>query len=113
MDEAAVARLLNAEGVKIICGGTTAQMAARVLGEELKVEWMPPSKRPQTAAAQEKGAPPMALLKGVDLVTEGILTLGQAVELLESAARRSTICRRTTTRRPGWRAFCSRPTTST
>jgi hypothetical protein len=85
MDPLAVSKLMNAEGVKIICGGTTAQMAARVLGQELKVEWTPPSKRPQTATHKKKGTPPMALLKGVDLVTEGILTLGQAVELMETA----------------------------
>lgn len=84
LDGQAVANLMNKEGIKVICGGTTAQMAARVLGEELKVEWMPPSRR-REGSSRKKGSPPMALLKGVDLVTEGILTLGQAVELLEAA----------------------------
>jgi hypothetical protein len=35
--------------------------------------------------ARKKGSPPTALLKGVNLVTEGILTLGQAVELMRNA----------------------------
>jgi hypothetical protein len=84
LDERVVSRLLKAEGIKIICGGTTAQIAARVLGQELKVEWVPPSKR-QGELIHKKGTPPTARLEGVDLVTEGILTLGQAVELLEKA----------------------------
>ena len=83
-DDEAVARLMNSEGVKVICGGTTAQIAARVLGQQLKVEWVPPSKR-KDGAGRAKGTPPIAHLDGVDLVTEGILTLGQTVSLLEKA----------------------------
>jgi len=83
-DAAAVFRLMHSEGIKVICGGTTAQMAARVLGEELQVEWVPPSRR-HGDPGRKKGSPPTAKLKGVDLVTEGILTLGQAVTLLEQA----------------------------
>ncbi|NLE76823.1 MAG: SpoIIE family protein phosphatase [Chloroflexi bacterium] len=81
-DDAAVQRLMSAEGTKVICGGTTAQIAARVLGQELKVEWVPPSKR-QGGSAKRKRTPPTAKLQGVDLVTEGILTLAQTVERLE------------------------------
>jgi len=83
-DPVAVAKLMNAQGLKIICGGTTAQLAARVLGEELQVEWVPPSKR-QGSEGRKKGTPPVAKLAGVDLVTEGILTLAQTVERLEGA----------------------------
>lgn len=81
-DERVVRRLMSADGIKVICGGTTAQIAARVLGQELKVEWVPPSKR-QPSNTRRKGTPPLARLEGVDLVTEGILTLGQALERLE------------------------------
>jgi hypothetical protein len=82
LDESAVSRLMSLEGEKIICGGSTAQMAARVLKEELVVNWVPPAKRKNDAPKHRKGSPPTALLKGLDLVTEGILTLGQAAELL-------------------------------
>lgn len=81
-DRAVVERLMRSPGLKIICGGTTAQMAARELGEELEVEWIPPSKR-APGQRSRKGAPPTAKLNGVDLVTEGILTLSQTVEWLE------------------------------
>jgi Stage II sporulation protein E (SpoIIE) len=85
LDEFAVKRLMSAQGEKIICGGSTAQMAARVLKEELVVDWIPPAKRKKDSPKQKKGSPPTALLKGVDLVTEGILTLGQAAEILRSS----------------------------
>jgi len=84
LDDFAVKRLMSTVGEKIICGGSTAQMAARVLKEELVVDWVPPAKRKKGAPKQKKGSPPTALLKGVDLVTEGILTLGQAAEILRS-----------------------------
>jgi len=83
-DEMAVSRLMDSNGIKVICGGTTAQIAARVLGQQLKVEWVPPSKR-REGEDHAKGTPPTAHLEGVDLVTEGILTLGQTVSLLEKA----------------------------
>ncbi len=85
LDAFAVSRLEAAEGPKIICGGSTSQMAARVLGEELQVDWIPPKKRTGDAPGKKKGSPPTARLKGMDLVTEGILTLGQTVELLHQA----------------------------
>ncbi|PKN20485.1 MAG: stage II sporulation protein E [Deltaproteobacteria bacterium HGW-Deltaproteobacteria-6] len=84
MDEFAVSRLMAASGDKIICGGSTAQMAARVLNEKLDVEWIPPWKR-TGEEPKKKGSPPTATLKGVNLVTEGILTIGQALEIMRSA----------------------------
>lgn len=76
--------LMQGRGYKIICGDTTAQLTARELGQELKVEWVPPSKR-GNGTPQRKGSPPTARLNGVDLVTEGIITLSQTVALLENA----------------------------
>jgi hypothetical protein len=84
MDEFAVSRLMTAEGDKIICGGSTAQIAARVLNEKLEVEWVPPWKR-TGEEPKKKGSPPTASLKGINLVTEGILTIGQALEIMRGA----------------------------
>ncbi len=75
-DGDAVRKLMQAEGVKAICGGTTAQMAARVLGKPLRIAWQPAGKAPG------RRLPPMGLLDGVNLVTEGILTLSSAVDRL-------------------------------
>lgn len=84
MDDFAVSRLMAAEGDKIICGGSTAQMSARILKEKLEVEWAPPWKR-TGEEPKKKGSPPTAVIKGINLVTEGILTIGQALEIMRSA----------------------------
>lgn len=81
-DPEAVETLMAADGIKAICGGTTAQIASRLLDKPLRVDWVPPSKR-KGSSPRKRGAPPVAKLEGVDLVTEGILTLGQTVRLLE------------------------------
>ncbi|GHV28308.1 stage II sporulation protein [Spirochaetia bacterium] len=58
------------KGKKIISGGTSAQIISRELG--LKIE------RGETLP----GGPPLSKMEGIDMVCEGILTLGAAAELL-------------------------------
>ena len=60
-------------GKKAICGGTTANIISRGLRREI------------VNAAQENSGdlPPVSQMDGVDLVTEGILTLTRAAEYLE------------------------------
>jgi len=72
-DAAAVRRFLNAEGQKVICGATTAKVAGRVLGKPVQVE--------QDSASLIE--PPRYFLEGVDLVTEGAVTLNQVYNILE------------------------------
>lgn len=60
-------------GKKAICGGTTANMIAR----ELKLDIN------NVSHAECGDLPPIAQMDGVDLVTEGILTLTRAAEYLE------------------------------
>lgn len=63
---------LGKPGKKIVCGGTTSHIVADHLGSEL----IPDERYIDT------DLPPIARLKGVDLVTEGILTLSRAAEYL-------------------------------
>ena len=76
-DEVALERLMAERDVRIICGDTTAQIAARLLGAELDLE-----PRPDDGWAE---VPPVSRLEGVDLVTEGLITLGKAGERLTAA----------------------------
>ncbi|MBT9160198.1 MAG: SpoIIE family protein phosphatase [Dehalococcoidia bacterium] len=83
LDSLVVSKLMSAEGIKAICGGTTAHMAARELGQELVIEWQSPGKHSRSSSSSK--IPPIARLEGVDLVTEGILTLSSAAEQLQKA----------------------------
>ena len=57
------------EGKHIICGGTTSTIAARYLGKPLKpkLEFI------------DKDVPPIAEIEGVDLVTEGVITINKVL----------------------------------
>jgi hypothetical protein len=61
-------------GRKVICGGTTANIIARLLNRTIDVDMR---QRP------DPKVPPAARMDGIDLVTEGILTLGEVLRLLE------------------------------
>ena len=58
------------EGKHIICGGTTSSIAARWLNKPL---------RPKITF-ERSDVPPIAELEGVDLVTEGVITVNKVVE---------------------------------
>lgn len=58
------------EGKHIVCGGTTSSIAAKYLRKPLK-----PSLNFEAA-----DVPPIAELEGVDLVTEGVITVNKVVE---------------------------------
>ncbi|MGE4490790.1 MAG: SpoIIE family protein phosphatase, partial [Kiritimatiellales bacterium] len=64
------------EGRKAICGGTSADIVARELGRSLHTPLLGGRSR----------LPPVSEMGGVDLVTEGILTLTEAQRLLEDGA---------------------------
>jgi hypothetical protein len=78
-DKAALEALLAEPGQRIICGNTTAEIAARLLGTELMLE-----PRPEHGWGE---VPPVSRLEGVDLVTEGLVTLGKARERMAGTKR--------------------------
>jgi hypothetical protein len=57
-------------GKHIICGGTTASIAAKHLGKKLNA----------SIHFISKDVPPTAEIEGVDLVTEGVLTINKVLE---------------------------------
>ncbi|MFQ3549269.1 MAG: SpoIIE family protein phosphatase [Armatimonadota bacterium] len=63
---------LQFEGKKIVCGGTTSQLVADKLGKPLEIDFK----------YIDSGLPPTAEIDGIDLVTEGMLTLNKAVGYL-------------------------------
>lgn len=61
------------QGSKVLCGGTTAEIISRELNLEIEVDM-------DTATTT---LPPLSYMEGIDLVSEGILTLGRISILLE------------------------------
>ena len=82
-DEVALHRLMAEPGTRVICGDTTAQIAARLLRSELELESRPEDGADRTHPWAE--VPPVSRLAGVDLVTEGRVTLGKARERVAGA----------------------------
>ncbi len=58
------------EGKHIVCGGTTSSIAAAYLGQKVR-----PSIR-----FEKSDVPPTAEIEGVDLVTEGVITINKVIE---------------------------------
>lgn len=71
-DARAMREFLDAPGKKVICGASSAMMAARFLGKSLKVDQ-------ENASAI---TPPRYYLDGIDLVTEGVVTLNQVLNIV-------------------------------
>lgn len=61
-------------GRKIICGGTTATIIGRILQRPIAVD----------LTQVNTGMPPPAKMEGIDLITEGSLTLAHVAQLLAS-----------------------------
>ena len=63
----------NFKGKKIVSGGTTAQIVSRLLGKKLTLD----------LSSWSKDVPPASKMEGIDLVTEGMLTLSKVASILE------------------------------
>ena len=72
-DAELVRRVLSFEGFRIVCGGTTSHLISAINGRQI-------TNNPRT---MHKDVPPVGNLPGIDLLTEGILTLSNVLEWLE------------------------------
>lgn len=71
-----IERLLNFEGRKVVCGGTTGNIVAHFLGETIEMD----------ISTMRKELPPIGKLSQIDLVTEGILTISKCLEVLKQCS---------------------------
>lgn len=71
-DEIYAERLLSFQGRKVICGGTTGNLVANYMGETIEMD----------ISTMRKDLPPIGKLSEINLVTEGILTISKATEVL-------------------------------
>jgi len=73
-DKELVAKVTGYKGKVILCGGTTADIVARELNRTIVDELI----------FEDPDLPPESFLEGIDLVTEGILTLQKVNEILKT-----------------------------
>ncbi|MFA7115613.1 MAG: SpoIIE family protein phosphatase [Bacteroidales bacterium] len=72
-DNEYVAKFMEGDTKKIVCGGTSSQIVARYLKKPLTTSFNFP----------DKDVPPIGYIEGIDLVTEGVITLRKLIELCE------------------------------
>lgn len=72
-DKVLADKIRNFDGVKIVSGGTTALIVSRELNKKVKVD----------LSCWSKDIPPSSIMEGIDLVTEGMLTLSKVADVLE------------------------------
>lgn len=65
-------KILRQEGKVVVCGGTTANIVARTLGCEMEVD----------LSTMTPSIPPVAKIPRIELVTEGVLTINRALEII-------------------------------
>lgn len=69
------------EGKHIVCGGTTSSIAAKYLGKPIRA----------TLNFEQSDVPPIAEIEGVDLVTEGVITINKVIEYARDALDRNEL----------------------
>jgi len=80
-DESIISRFVRRTGQLVVCGGTTAKMVSRYIGKPLEVDL-------KTITPE---VPATARIEGMDLVTEGILTLTHVSELIRAGTRKEDV----------------------
>ena len=76
---------------RIVCGGTTSQVVARCIGRQLKTSFDFP----------DKDVPPIGFIDGIDLVTEGVITLRRLLSLSEKYASEKDLTPKTYAKKDG------------
>lgn len=74
-DNRVAQRVVEFPGRRIVCGGTTGHIVGTYVGEEPEVD----------IGTMTRAVPPIATLDKVDLMTEGILTMTLALEMLRKS----------------------------
>ena len=84
------------DGKHIVCGGTTASIAAKWLGKPLRA----------SLTFERSDVPPIAEIDGVDLVTEGVITVNKVVEYAEDYVGENKLYEQWSMQRDGASLIC-------
>jgi hypothetical protein len=95
-NERMMSLFFSKEGKHIICGGTTSSIAARYLGKEVKA----------SLSFERSDVPPIAEIEGVDLVTEGVITISKVIEYAKDALDKNELYEKWSFQRDGASLIC-------
>lgn len=84
------------EGKHIICGGTTSTIASKYLGKPIRA----------SLNFESHDVPPIAELEGVDLVTEGVITINKVIEYAKDALGKNELYEKWGFQRDGASMIC-------
>ncbi|MFI3128493.1 MAG: SpoIIE family protein phosphatase [Bacillota bacterium] len=90
-DETVCENFLGKEGIHIVCGGTSSTIIARHLGEDIETSLDFP----------DRDIPPIGFIKGIDLTTEGVVTLRRLLELAKEYLELGNVDDKHTKKRDG------------
>lgn len=90
-DDFYVHRFLQGGSKKIVCGGTSSQIVARYLNTTVNTSFDFP----------DKEVPPIGYIKGIDLTTEGVITLRRLLDLSEKYISIKDLTPKTFTKKDG------------
>lgn len=90
-DDLIVSKFLVNCDKRVVCGGTSSQIVARHLDKQLKTSF----------DFIEKDVPPIGFIDGIDLVTEGVLTLRKLLELSKKYLSPSDLTPKTNDKQDG------------
>jgi len=84
------------EGKHIVCGGTTSSIAAKYLGKPLRA----------SLNFVKSDVPPIAEIEGVDLVTEGVITINKVIEYAKDTLDKNELYSQWSVGRDGASMIC-------
>lgn len=84
------------QGKHIICGGTTSSIAAKYLRKPLQA----------TLNFEKSDVPPIAKIEGVDLVTEGVITMNKVIEYAKDYLGKNELYEQWNYKRDGASLIC-------
>ncbi len=84
------------EGKHIVCGGTTSSIAAKYLGKKVEA----------SLDFEFSDVPPIAKIEGVDLVTEGVITINKVIEYARDVLDKNEKYEEWSIRRDGASMIC-------
>ncbi len=90
-DNEIVSEFMEGDSCKVVCGGTSSQIVSKFLNKKIDT----------TLDFPDPTIPPIGYIDGIDLVTEGVITLRRLVEMSETYMSNSDISPKTFDKKDG------------